>query len=313
MSIKTFCCIGHVDAGKSTIIGHLYAKCQMVSSHELDKLQANSNERQKWSNITDINEEEQVKGKTHEFNFIPLIYKNREYQMIDTPGHKIFIRSLIEGLSSIDSNQIIGCLILSMAKGEFESGWKGGSTKEDVILARACGIENLIVLVNKMDLIDWSEEIFNQTVVTVTPFLKKCRFKTINFIPISGYQGINLIERGTPEWYKGKCLLETIDDIEVVSNKDIPIALNNFTSFKANFQMTGEGIVSSGLLCTLHYSGQEYDVMIDKIIGKTFIKENDIAEVIIKSNKPIIRSKTRRFILRTDRTVGFGKIDKVKA
>lgn len=310
--IKTFCCIGHVDAGKSTIVGHLYAKCGMIDSHELAKLQYGSNERQKWSNITDTNEEEQVKGKTHEFNTISFAHKDKEYHMIDTPGHKMFVRSLIEGLCAIDSSKIIGCLILSMAKGEFESGWTNGQTKEDILLARACGIEHLIVLVNKMDLVEWSQEVFTQTITTVTPFLKKCRFKTLKFIPISGYYNTNLLSVES-SWYTGKCLLDTIDEISIdVSAKDIPLGLEKFTSFKANFQMITSGIISAGLPCTLHYGGAEYEVTIEKIFSKLFMKEDDIAEVIITATTTIQRCPTRRFILRTDKTVGFGKVISVK-
>lgn len=313
--------------GKSTCCGHLYAKCGMIDDHNLEKIQSGTVERQKWSNIMDITEEEQIKGKTHDFNIVELKIQSKDggkekiYNMIDTPGHKTFVRSLIEGISQEASSSIIACLLISMAKGEFEAGWHNGQTKEDVLIARACGIEHLIVLVNKMDLIDWNESKYQEVCNVIGPFLKKCRFKTITYIPVSGYYGIGLVDtKDMPSWYSGSCLLDKIDSIELSPVVEVPLSLDKFTSMIMDVQILAESpfLMAPGFQCVMHYAGKEYEVQLNKIIGKKkYLESGDIAKVVFNlmnesSSNPIIRAETRRFILRTDRTIGFGKIDKVK-
>lgn len=316
--IKRFCFIGHIDSGKSSTCGHLYAKCGALDEHTLDKLkhEFENKKNQLWASVLDIWEEERVKGKTHEFSSLPFTYKNKKYELIDTPGHKVFIRSLIEGLTYFDNGSVIGCLLISMAKGEFEAGWIKGQTKEDVIIARSVGIDHLIVLINKMDLVNWDQKLYDETVTKIQPFVKGCKFKTIIFIPISAYQGIGLVDTiNMPDWYTGPSLIEAIDSIKIEKEIVEEIPLEKWNSMIAEIRILWTpNLIAPGFSCIMHYDNKEYEVTLERFKNFKFLKEKDIAEVIIKSTLPMYKSRNvRKFLLRyNNNTIGFGKLLKLK-
>lgn len=148
-----FCLFGQVDTGKSTLAGRLVYECGQIEDHEFNKHKkaCAGSEYALWSRFLDIYDEERVRSKTLEFTTIELKHKDNVYNLIDTPGHHSFIRSLIQAMGSY--KDIIGCVLVSARKGEFESGWE--QTKEDVILAKALGFKDVVVLVNKMDTVGW--------------------------------------------------------------------------------------------------------------------------------------------------------------
>lgn len=320
--MKNICFFGHVDSGKSSCAGHLYALCGGISEHELEKLKKECEEEKKmnqlWSNVLDINEEERVKGKTHEFNILPFKHNDHEYNIIDLPGHKMFIREMISGISYFESSDVIGCLLISAAKGEFEAGWIRGQTKEDMIIARSLDIQNLIVLINKLDLQDWNQDIYNNIIKEINPFIKDaCGFKNVHYIPISAYKGIGLINNtNMPEWYKGKSLIDTIEEIKLdIKNEIKSFDVNEFSSLYAEIKILWcQNIISDGFECIIHYCGDEYEVIIEKINGHKILKRKDKEKCIITSKRKI-RAKyaSNRFIIRDSKnTIGFGTIIKVK-
>lgn len=338
---KKFCFIGNVDSGKSTTSGHLYALTGQLSEHELSKIKSETEKKyQMWSRVLDIYTEEREKGKTHEFNLLSLEYQGEQYELIDTPGHKIYIRSLIEGMSLFNPNEVIAILVVSAAKGEFEAGWNGGQTKEDIILARSIGIKNMIVLVNKMDTVNWMENNYNNIKNEIKPFIKNCKFDTFTFIPISGYDGIGLIDlENMPSWYSeneaGFCLMDTIKSIvikENITNTIDVVEEYKQPSFKKmqviiKILQLPSKIATIGFNCILHYDGEEYDVVFDdvELIKKVpdkkpikFLKENDSGTIIIQTSIPInkknatTRKNTSNLIFRYGTiTIGFGKIVKI--
>jgi translation elongation factor EF-1alpha len=320
--IKRFCFIGHVDHGKSSCAGHLYIKCGGLDERTLDKLKREFENRknQLWASVLDVCDEEREKGKTHEFSTIAFEHENKKYELIDTPGHKMFIRSLIEGITSFENNTIIGCLLISAAKGEFESGWIKGQTKEDIIIAKSVGINNLIVLINKMDLVDWSEETYTELVGKIKPFITACKFKSVTYIPVSGYHGIGLIDKeNMPNWWTGPSLLSAVDAVEIEKEIVEEIPLDKWNSMIAEIRILWTpNIIAPGFSCIMHYESEEYEITLERFKNFKFLKEKDVAETIIRSERPIVKksdSKTygRRFLLRwNNNTIGFGKIIKVK-
>jgi elongation factor 1 alpha-like protein len=320
--VKKFCFFGHVDAGKSTCAGHLFALCGGIEGHELDKIKnectITKSMTQLWSRVLDTNEEERVKGKTHEFNMLPFVYNKQSFQLIDTPGHKMFIREMINGISLFESSGVIGCLVISSAKGEFEAGWIRGQTKEDIIIARSIGIKHLIVLINKLDVSNWDKKIFDSIIKEVGPFVTDaCGFKNAYYIPVSGYQGIGLVgPENAPTWYTGLSLIDTIASIDT-EQKDVPkpLELTEFNSFLCEIKILHcENLISTGFECIIHFCGDEYEVMIEKISGKKFLKKKDKAKCIIKSKKMMTAKypSTRIIIRDSTNTIGFGSIMKVK-
>lgn len=153
--------IGHVDAGKSTMGGHILFLTGMVDKRTMEKYEREAKEagRESWylSWALDLNAEERNKGKTTEYGRGYFETEKRRFTIIDAPGHKTFVPSMIEGAAQAD----IGILVISARKGEFETGFeKGGQTREHALLAKTAGVKRLIMVINKMDesTVQWSKE-----------------------------------------------------------------------------------------------------------------------------------------------------------
>jgi len=133
------------------------------------------------------------------------------FTVIDAPGHRDFIKNMITGTSQAD----VALLIIDSAPGGFEGGWAAeGQTKEHALLAFTLGVAQMIVGLNKMDACQYSESRYNDIKEEVSGYLKKVGYKPakINFVPISGWVGDNMIDRSANmAWYKGPILLEALD------------------------------------------------------------------------------------------------------
>lgn len=225
--------IGHVDAGKSTIGGHLLYLTGMVDKRTLEKYEREAKEknRETWylSWALDTNNEEREKGKTVEVGRAYFETELKHFTVLDAPGHKSFVPNMICGASQAD----LAILVISARRGEFETGFeRGGQTREHAMLVKTAGVRHLIVLINKMDdpTVNWEESRFNECRDKLLPYLKKCGFnpKTdIFFMPCSGLTGSFL--RYVPEeslcsWYRGPPLLEYLDSMPPMNReKDAPV------------------------------------------------------------------------------------------
>ena len=227
--------IGHVDAGKSTVCGHIMYKTGNIDKRTLDKYEKEAKEkgRESWylSWALDTNIEERDKGKTVEVGRAFFETASKHCTILDAPGHKGFVPNMIGGASQAD----IAVLVISARKGEFESGFeRGGQTREHVMLVKTLGVRHVIVVVNKMDdtTVEWNECRFIEIREKLTPFMKTCGFKMktdVVFIPVSGLNGINLIDtdRDLCAWYDGPSLLTCIDEIPPLSrDHDAPFRLS---------------------------------------------------------------------------------------
>lgn len=322
---KTFCFFAHVDSGKSTVAGHLVHQLSGINEHEFNKLKMECEKDkamyQLYSRILDVNEEERQKGKTHEYNIVDLSYKEQKFHLIDTPGHKNYIREMINGLSHFETQHIIGCFLLSAKKGEFESGWVRGQSKEHLIIARSLGIKDLIVLVNKMDLCDWSEEEFLKIKKDSEPFIKNiCGFKNYTYIPISGYEGLGLTTPPPCQWYTGLSLMDTLSTMkngvagpDKIQNVVEPLESDEFNKMVAKVKVVHcENIITIGYVCMIHYCGEEYECEIVKM-DKKFLKQKESANCLLVCKEKIrVNYLSRRFLIRSKlNTIGFGEIIKV--
>jgi len=217
--------IGHVDAGKSTIGGHIMFLTGMVDKRTLEKYEREAKEknRETWylSWALDTNQEERDKGKTVECGRAFFQTEKKHFTILDAPGHKSFVPNMIAGTAQAD----VAVLVISARRGEFETGFeRGGQTKEHTMLAKTAGVNKLVVLINKMDdpTVEWDQSRYEEVKDQITPFLKKCGFnpkKDVQFIPCSGLSGAFLKEPPGPKfcnWFNGPCLLEYLDNLPPV-------------------------------------------------------------------------------------------------
>lgn len=216
--------IGHVDAGKSTTGGHLLYLTGVVDKRTMEKYEKEAKDagKESWylSWVLDLNQEERNKGKTTEYGRAYFESDKRKYTLLDAPGHKQYVPSMIGGASQAD----FGILVISARKGEFEAGFeRGGQTREHIVLAKTAGIKTLIIAINKMDesTVNWSETRYKECVDKIGPFVRSAGFnpKTdVVFMPISGYTGANLkdrVDKKTCSWFNGPSLLELLDSLEL--------------------------------------------------------------------------------------------------
>lgn len=248
--------IGHVDAGKSTLMGHLLYQLGEINQRIMHKYEQESKKLGKGSFafawVLDETEEERVRGVTMDIAQSRFETPKKVITLLDAPGHKDFIPNMITGTAQAD----VAILVVNATKGEFETGFElGGQTREHAILARSLGVTQLIVAVNKMDTVDWLETRYNDITKKLGQFLKQVGYKEndISFIPCSGLSGVNLTGR-IPEpkletWYKGSTLEEQIDKFKVVTRSiDKPFRLcvgDIFKGMGSGFSVTGRIVTGS--------------------------------------------------------------------
>ncbi|KAL7750144.1 translation termination factor GTPase eRF3 [Sorochytrium milnesiophthora] len=225
--------IGHVDAGKSTMGGHILYLTGMVDKRTLEKYEREAKEagRESWylSWALDTNKEERAKGKTVEVGRASFETDLRRYTILDAPGHKNYVHNMIGGASQAD----VAVLVISARRGEFETGFeRGGQTQEHAMLVKTNGVNKIVVVINKMDdpTVNWSQERYDECKSKLLPFLKSCGYKPatdIYFLPVSGFTGANLkdpLAPGVFDAYKGPSLLQLLDSLPV----DNKLALGPF-------------------------------------------------------------------------------------
>ncbi|PRP87501.1 elongation factor 1 alpha [Planoprotostelium fungivorum] len=211
--------IGHVDAGKSTTTGHLIYKCGGIDKRTIEKFEKEAKEigkaSFKYAWVLDKLKAERERGITIDIALWKFETTKYYFTIIDAPGHRDFIKNMITGTSQADC----AILVIASPTGEFEAGIdKNGQTREHALLAFTLGVKQLIVLVNKMDekSTNYSEARFNEIRTEVSSFIKKIGYnpEKVPFVPISGWNGDNMLEKSdNMPWWKGPTLLEALDSI----------------------------------------------------------------------------------------------------
>jgi elongation factor 1 alpha-like protein len=210
--------IGHVDAGKSTLMGHMLFLLGEVSKKAMHKYETESAKIGKSSFafawILDETGEERHRGITMDIACRRFETPHRIVNLLDAPGHKDFIPNMISGTAQAD----VALLVVDATVGEFEAGFEaGGQTREHAMLARSLGVKQLVVAVNKMDMVKWSKDRFKEIEQKLKPFLKQTGYKEVDvsFVPCSGLNGENLAKPPScpvlSSWYTGPTLLEEVD------------------------------------------------------------------------------------------------------
>ncbi|XP_049643974.1 HBS1-like protein isoform X2 [Suncus etruscus] len=252
--------IGHVDAGKSTLMGHMLFLLGNVNKRTMHKYEQESKKAGKasfaYAWVLDETGEERERGVTMDVGMTKFETTSKVITLMDAPGHKDFIPNMITGAAQAD----VAVLVVDASRGEFEAGFEtGGQTREHGLLVRSLGVTQLAVAVNKMDQVNWQQERFQEITGKLGHFLKQAGFKEsdVAFIPTSGLSGENLVTRSQSseltKWYKGLCLLEQIDSFKSPQRSvDKPFRLCVSDVFKdqgSGFCVTGKieaGYIQTG-------------------------------------------------------------------
>uniref|UniRef100_A0A3Q2SYM5 HBS1-like protein n=1 Tax=Fundulus heteroclitus TaxID=8078 RepID=A0A3Q2SYM5_FUNHE len=252
--------IGHVDAGKSTLMGHLLYLLGNVNKRTMHKYEQESKKAGKasfaYAWVLDETGEERDRGVTMDVGMTKFETNSKVVTLMDAPGHKDFIPNMITGAAQAD----VAVLVVDASRGEFEAGFEaGGQTREHALLVRSLGVTQLAVAVNKMDQVSWQQERFQEISSKLGHFLKQAGFKEsdVFFVPTSGLSGENLTARSTVSeltcWYKGPSLLEQIDAFKAPQRSiDKPFRLCVSDVFKdqgSGFCVTGKieaGYIQTG-------------------------------------------------------------------
>ncbi|KAL2611553.1 hypothetical protein R1flu_023245 [Riccia fluitans] len=217
--------IGHVDAGKSTLMGHILHLLGRVSQKEMHKNERESKQKGKGSFayawVLDEGSEERARGVTMTVAVAHFETPKLRVVLLDAPGHKDFVPNMISGAAQADA----AVLVVDASLGAFEAGLEGegqgsGQTREHAQLVRSLGVEQLIVAVNKMDAVNYSQKRYDFIKASLHSFLRQCGFKesAVSWIPVSAIDGENLIAppsaAALKSWYSGPTLLQSVDTFE---------------------------------------------------------------------------------------------------
>ncbi len=215
--------VGHVDHGKSTIVGRLLYETGTITEQTIQKLRKEAETLGKatfeFAYVLDSTREERSRGVTIDLSHMKFETDKYYFTVIDAPGHRDFVKNMITGASQADA-----AILVVAAKEGIQP-----QTKEHAFLSKVLGIKQFIIAVNKMDTVDYSEEKFNAIKEELTNFLKKAGFKEsdMNFIPVSGLEGENVSKKSEKMgWWKGPAIIEALDNFQEPEKPvDLPLRL----------------------------------------------------------------------------------------
>ncbi|SKC02722.1 sulfate adenylyltransferase subunit CysN [Sphingopyxis flava] len=216
-SMLRFITCGSVDDGKSTLIGRLLYDSKMIFEDQLDALQSDSKkvgtqgQEIDFALLVDGLAAEREQGITIDVAYRFFNTEKRKFIVADCPGHEQYTRNMVTGASTAD----LAVILIDARKGVLVQ------TRRHSYLCHLIGIRNLVLAVNKMDLVDYSQQVFDDIVADYTEFARSIGIETFTAMPISGFKGDNITAASdnTP-WYKGPTLVEHLETVEVLSSVD---------------------------------------------------------------------------------------------
>ncbi|MFN8267833.1 MAG: sulfate adenylyltransferase subunit CysN [Chitinophagales bacterium] len=213
MELLRFTTAGSVDDGKSTLIGRLLYDSKSIFQDQLDAIEAASQKRgEDYVNLallTDGLRAEREQGITIDVAYRYFSTPKRKFIIADTPGHIQYTRNMVTGASTAN----LAIILVDARKGIIEQ------THRHSYIASLLQIPHIIVCVNKMDLVDWDEKIFNKTVADYKAFASKLDIKDVHFLPISALKGDNVVHRSeNMNWYQGPTLMYLLETIHIGSD-----------------------------------------------------------------------------------------------
>ena len=243
-----FITCGNVDDGKSTLIGRLLHDSKGIFEDQLENIKKDSKKNNSTDNEFDLSllvdglQSEREQGITIDVAYRYFTTPKRKFIIADTPGHEQYTRNMATGASTANL-----AIILIDARYGVQT-----QTKRHSFINKLLGIKHIVVAVNKMDLMDFREDVFNKIKEDYLKFAKELGLSSnITLIPLSALNGDNVVERSSKSpWYKGETLIEHLENVQIDSDRDLthfrfPVQYVN----RANLDFRGFcGTVASGVI-----------------------------------------------------------------
>lgn len=235
--------VGHVDHGKSTLIGRILHDTESLEDGKIEQVKkacAEEGMEFEFAFLLDALLEEQEQNVTIDTTRIPFRTKRRQYSIIDAPGHKEFLKNMITGASNADA----AVLVIAASEGVREQ------SRRHAYLLTLLGIKQIVVVVNKMDLAEFSKERFDEIKNEYRKFLVDLGLEARAFIPASAKTGDNVAQRSKEmRWYHGPTVLEALDATEPTpSLVDLPLRFSVQDVYRFDERRIIAGRIETGTL-----------------------------------------------------------------
>ncbi len=215
MELLRFTTAGSVDDGKSTLIGRLLYDSKAIFEDQMEQLEQASERRGEeqvnLALLTDGLRAEREQGITIDVAYRYFATPKRKFIIADTPGHVQYTRNMVTGASTAN----LAIILVDARHGVLEQ------TIRHSFIAALLGIPHILICINKMDLVEYKEEVFEDIQKQFVPFKEQLNIADVRFIPISALKGDNVVDRSEPmAWYDGPTLLEALETIDIRSDGD---------------------------------------------------------------------------------------------
>ncbi len=216
MELLRFTTAGSVDDGKSTLIGRLLYDSKSIFEDQVEQIEQTSKkkglEHVDLSLFTDGLKDEREQGITIDVAYRYFATPKRKFIIADTPGHVQYTRNMVTGASTAN----LALILVDARNGVIEQ------TKRHTFIASLLQIPHVFVCINKMDLVDYSQEAYEKVIKEYTDFASKLNVKDVRFIPISALHGDNVVNRGkNMNWYEGGTLLHNLETVHISSDHNL--------------------------------------------------------------------------------------------
>ncbi len=213
MDLLRFITAGSVDDGKSTLIGRLLYDSKSILADQLEALEKSTKNKENGeidlALLTDGLRSEREQGITIDVAYRYFTTPKRKFIIADAPGHVQYTRNMITGAS----NASLIIVLIDARQGVVEQ------TRRHSIIASLLQIPHVVVAINKMDLVDFSQDIYNNIVIEYSKVAAQLGLKDVTYIPMSALQGDNIVEKSVVmPWYEGKALLNFLEEVELVND-----------------------------------------------------------------------------------------------
>jgi bifunctional enzyme CysN/CysC len=235
--------VGHVDHGKSTLVGRLLFETGSLPEGKFEQIQTVCRRRGmqfEWAFLMDALQAERDQNITIDVSQIWFKTQLRQYVIIDAPGHKEFLKNMVSGAASADA----ALLLIDAREGIQEQ------SRRHVYLLSLLGIRQVVVVVNKMDLVGYDQTVFRKIEAEYRQFLSQLNVQPLEFLPIAARDGVNLVNRDERiGWYTGPTLIQILDDLEQPAlPADLPLRFAIQDVYRFDQRRILAGRVESGRL-----------------------------------------------------------------